>query len=179
MTNARVLLSVLLLAPAALAGQAIRLELTTTDQRGAAGWGEPELMVPSTKANKVAAAGTRPKNVIFLLMDTARADAFGPFARPDRIVKTPTYDALAAKSTVFTGAYDNENWTKPSVASYLSGLYPSTPERPTWRSFAACVYCAPDRLGTAERWGEWERKRHDPLLAPWFGDVAEDETADA
>ena len=111
---------------AALAGQAIRLELTTTDQRGAAGWGEPELMVPSTKANKVAAAGTRPKNVIFLLMDTARADAFGPFARPDRIVKTPTYDALAAKSTVFTGAYDNENWTKPSVATTLSGLYPST-----------------------------------------------------
>ena len=111
---------------AALAGRAVRLELTTADQRGAAGWGEPELMVPSTKDNKVASGGTKPKNVIFLLMDTARADAFGPFAKPDRIVKTPNYDALAAKSTVFTSAYDNENWTKPSVATQLSGLYPST-----------------------------------------------------
>jgi arylsulfatase A-like enzyme len=110
----------------ALSGRAVRLELTTTDQRGAAGWGEPEIMVANTPTVPVASTGKRPRNVIFLLMDTARADAFGPFAKSDRVVKTPNYDALAARSTVFTSAYDNENWTKPSVATSLSGLYPSS-----------------------------------------------------
>ena len=31
-------------------------------------------------------------------------------------------------------------------------------------------YCEPDKLGTAERWGEWDRKRHDPRLQRWFAD---------
>src|SRR5690606_10745229 len=88
--------------------------------------GEPEIMIPRDAAPKPAAPGAPPKNVIVLVMDTARADAFGPFAGPDRVVKTPAFDALAARGTVFAAAYDNENWTKPSVATTLSGLYPST-----------------------------------------------------
>jgi choline-sulfatase len=111
---------------AALAGKAVRLELTTSEQRGAAGWGEPELMVAAAKASRVAQGGKAPKNLILLVIDTARADAFGPFAGPDRVVKTPHFDALAARSTVFASAYNNENWTKPSVATLLSGLYPTT-----------------------------------------------------
>jgi arylsulfatase A-like enzyme len=109
-----------------LAGQALRLELSTTEQQGAAGWGEPEIMVARANADRAAPGGKRPRNVIVLVVDTARADAFGPFARPDRVVKTPSYDALAARSTVFTAAYNNENWTKPSIATSLSGLYPSS-----------------------------------------------------
>jgi RecB family exonuclease len=55
-----------------------------------------------------------------------------------------------------------------------SGLYPAIPERPTWRMWSSCAYCEPDKLGTAERWGEWDRKRHDPRLQRWFADpVAE------
>lgn len=140
---------------AALADRAVRLELTTKNQRGAAGWGEPEIRIERTAetpavagaaanagdadattttvaagnagtAAKPVVPGTPPRNVILLVMDTARADAFGPFAGPNRIVETPTFDALAAKSTVFARAYNNENWTKPSVATTLSGLYPST-----------------------------------------------------
>lgn len=110
----------------AFAGRAVRLDLTTTRQTGAVGWGEPELMVPAPSAPAPVAGGAPPKNVIVLVMDTARADAFGPFAGKDRVAKTPRYDALAKQSTVFTAAYDNENWTKPSVATTLSGLYPST-----------------------------------------------------
>jgi choline-sulfatase len=113
------------IALAAVAGRAVRLELETIDPRGTVGWGEPELMIehPTPVARP---AGNAPRNVILLVIDTARADAFGPFARPDRVVKTPVFDGLAARSTVFANAYNNENWTKPSVATTLSGLYPSS-----------------------------------------------------
>jgi hypothetical protein len=59
-----------------------------------------------------------------------------------------------------------------------AGLFPARPERPGWRLWPSCWYCEPDGLGTATRWAEWERKRHDPVLAPWFGDTPEDDAAD-
>ena len=58
-------------------------------------------------------------------MDTARADVFRPF-NARSTVRTPNFDRLGAESTVFLAAYANENWTKPSVATILSGLYPTT-----------------------------------------------------
>lgn len=51
-----------------------------------------------------------------------------------------------------------------------SGWFPARPERPGWRMFVPCEYCEPDHLGTAPRWAEWDRKRHDPRLLRWFGD---------
>lgn len=115
------------IALAPLAGRAVRLELTTFDQRGAVGWGEPELRIERVANKPVApAGGAPPRNVIVLVMDTARADAFGPFGGAERIVETPAFDELASRSTVFARAYNNESWTKPSVATTLSGLYPST-----------------------------------------------------
>ncbi|MCG5055754.1 MAG: sulfatase-like hydrolase/transferase [Myxococcales bacterium] len=111
----------------AYAGKAIRLELATTGAQGVTGWGEPELMVrPEDLAEPLALeAPTPPKNVVFLLIDTQRADVFDAF-NPNNGVSTPAYDGLAAKSLVFTKAYDNENWTKPSVATSLTGVYPVT-----------------------------------------------------
>jgi ATP-dependent helicase/nuclease subunit B len=50
-----------------------------------------------------------------------------------------------------------------------AGFFPARPERPGFRPFVSCEYCEPDHLGTADRWPDWERKRHDPRLAPWFG----------
>ena len=67
----------------------------------------------------------RPKNVIFVLIDTVRADVFKDF-NPNSNVETPFFDDLAGRSVVFRNAYNQENWTKPSVASILSGLYPAT-----------------------------------------------------
>ena len=54
------------------------------------------------------------------------------------------------------------------VAGIESGYFPNRPERPGWRLFVPCEYCEPDHLGTAERWDEWSRKRHDPRLTRWF-----------
>lgn len=110
---------------AAYANKALRIDLTTSAQQGGAAWGEPEIMVDGVPSPPVP-AGPPPRNVILLVMDTMRADSFETFAGAKHVARTPAFDAFAKKSTVFTAAYDNENWTKPSVATTLSGLYPST-----------------------------------------------------
>jgi choline-sulfatase len=107
------------------ANRAVRLELAT-EGTPAAGWGEPEIMVPPPRITApVRTTRDRPRNVILLVLDTTRADVFSAF-NPDSHVKTPAFDRLARSSTVLRKAYVNENWTKPSVATILSGLYPST-----------------------------------------------------
>ena len=107
------------------AGKAIRLDLVATGPQGLSGFGEPAVMVPPADKPPVEAAAARPKNVILILIDTVRARSFAAI-RPDNQVQTPTYDAFADKGTVFVNAYNNENWTKPSVATTLSGVYPTT-----------------------------------------------------
>jgi hypothetical protein len=59
------------------------------------------------------------------------------------------------------------------VAGIEAGWFPNRPERPGYRFYVSCEYCEPDHLGTAERWAEWERKRHDPRIAAWFGPIDE------
>ncbi len=71
-----------------------------------------------------AAAQLRPvRNVLVFLVDTLRADALRVY-RPESRVETPALTALAAESVVFEQGHTPENWTKPSVASLLSGLHP-------------------------------------------------------
>ena len=60
------------------------------------------------------------------------------------------------------------------AAGIEAGYFPNRPERPGYRFYISCEYCEPDHLGTAERWAEWERKQHDPRLAPWFGATGDD-----
>jgi len=111
---------------AAHAGQVVRLTLETTGEGGGAGWGEPDLVRPGPRPSvPLVTSDVRAKNLIYILIDTARQDAFSVFNRTTR-VKTPTFDNLVTSSLVFTDAYNNDNWTKPSVATILSGMYPST-----------------------------------------------------
>ncbi len=109
---------------AAYAGKAMRLSLVTEGADGVAGWGEPEIML-SKAPTPAMKEGKGPKNVILILMDTNRADNFAAF-NPKNKVKTPAFDAFAAESVVFQNAYNQENWTKPSVATTLTGTYPDT-----------------------------------------------------
>ena len=106
-------------------GQAIRLELATEGPRGLAGWGVPEIRAPQARPNRPALATKRPKNVVLVVYDTTRADVFSPFSKSSP-VKTPHFDALAATSTAFSNAYNNESWTRPSTVTILTGLYPDT-----------------------------------------------------
>jgi len=61
-------------------------------------------------------------NLLFVVLDAARADHFGAYgyARPT----TPSFDALAAESVVFDRAFSNASFTRASIASLFSGQPP-------------------------------------------------------
>lgn len=65
------------------------------------------------------------------------------------------------------------------VGGIEAGYFPATPKEPGWQMFVDCPYCEPDGLGTAERWPEWDRKRHDHRLARWCANANADASADA
>jgi arylsulfatase A-like enzyme len=65
-------------------------------------------------------ARSRP-NVLLVVLDTARADHFGPWGGRAR---TPAFDAFAAKGAVVSNARAAAPWTVPSHASMFSGLPP-------------------------------------------------------
>lgn len=67
------------------------------------------------------ASDARP-NVVFVCMDTVRADHLGCYGH-DRD-SSPNLDALAARSTLFLDVSATACWTKPSVPSFLTGTYP-------------------------------------------------------
>jgi arylsulfatase A-like enzyme len=64
-----------------------------------------------------------PANLLLLVIDCLRADAVGAHgsARPT----TPNLDALAAEGTTFRNAFAQASWTRPSLPTLLTGLYPS------------------------------------------------------
>ena len=75
---------------------------------------------------RVKAPGTpRAKNAILVLIDTLRSDKLDLYT-PDTPVRTSYLSSLSNQAMVFERAFAPENWTKPSTASLLSGLYPET-----------------------------------------------------
>jgi arylsulfatase A-like enzyme len=62
-------------------------------------------------------------NIVLIVIDCLRADHVGCYGyqRPT----TPTIDLLAAKGRRFKSAYSNAPWTKPSIATLFSSIYPS------------------------------------------------------
>jgi choline-sulfatase len=63
------------------------------------------------------------RNVLLFLVDTLRADKLAPY-NPDTRVQTPGLTRFLEGAAVMLRARSQENWTKPSVASLLSSLYP-------------------------------------------------------
>jgi arylsulfatase A-like enzyme len=68
-------------------------------------------------------------DVIVILLDAARADAFSPLGGPH---ETPAVARLAADGTVFRQAVAGASWTLPSVAGLLTGLYADTLGAEAW-----------------------------------------------
>lgn len=103
----------------AWSGRVVSLRLTNQGSEAVAvGAGVYEPPVSWTKPS-----GERARHVLVYLVDTLRYDKLGLYN--DKVsVPTPNFDAFAAEATVFEAAYDTENWTKPSTASVLTGLYP-------------------------------------------------------
>jgi choline-sulfatase len=112
---------------ARFAGQTVRVDLRGKGQgSGRLAWNAPRVMVPERPARSLEPA----KNVVVLVIDTLRADKLRPFNAETR-VKTPVIDRFASEGVVFELAQSPENWTKPSVASILTGLHPQTHQQKT------------------------------------------------
>ena len=109
------------------AGDTVRVDLVASGQgTGRVAWNSPRLLVPERAKRALEPA----KNVVVVVIDTLRADKLRPF-NPNTRVKTPAVDRFALEGAVFELAQAPENWTKPSVASILTGLHPLTHQQKT------------------------------------------------
>ncbi len=61
-------------------------------------------------------------HVVVYLIDTLRADRLGVYGADDGL--TPHMDAFARGATVFAQAASQSSWTRASVATLFTGLYP-------------------------------------------------------
>jgi choline-sulfatase len=66
----------------------------------------------------------RSPNIILIVVDTLRKDYLGCYGFRGDI--SPSIDALAKESIVFDHCISQASWTKPSVATILTSLYPET-----------------------------------------------------
>jgi len=63
-------------------------------------------------------------NVILIIVDTMRADRLGCYGYKKDT--TPNLDKFAEESVFFSQPVAQSSWTRPSIATILTGLYPST-----------------------------------------------------
>jgi len=99
-----------------LEGQIVDLTLVSDAERvgTVALWGAP-----------IVSGSDRPDlpNVIFYVIDGGGADFMSAYGYNRRT--TPNLERLAAQGTLFERAYSNASWTRPSTASFMTGLYNS------------------------------------------------------
>jgi arylsulfatase A-like enzyme len=79
---------------------------------------------PTPQAPPRTAAAPGVPNMVLLMVDTLRADHLSVYGYTAN--KTPHIDALAADSVRCAKAFSQASWTRPSVATIFSGLYPSS-----------------------------------------------------
>lgn len=73
--------------------------------------------------SKLAQTVSKRPNIVFILIDTLRADRLGAYGSEKGL--TPFIDSIAKQSVVFTQCFAPSSYTVPSVASIYTGLYPS------------------------------------------------------
>lgn len=111
-------------------GGIVRLSISTPatlDARGHIEVIAPALLVPGKARpeappyrRKDRTPVVRPPNIVLFLVDTLRADRLGVYGCPNRT--SPNIDAFASDAVVFRDAYAETSWTRPTVASLLTGL---------------------------------------------------------
>jgi arylsulfatase A-like enzyme len=94
-----------------LAGLAISAAVATATSTGSA----VDIMRSASRQQGV--------NVVMIIADTLRADAFAQRSGQD--VEQSGISRLAADGVVFERAYAQSSWTRPSIATILTSLYPS------------------------------------------------------
>lgn len=63
-----------------------------------------------------------PPHVVFVVVDTVRADRIGAFGYENSV--TPTLDRLATEGVSFQRTISQAPWTRPSIGSMLTSRYP-------------------------------------------------------
>ncbi len=76
--------------------------------------------------------GDAPPNILFITVDTLRADALGLYGY--KKPTSPELDAFAKTATVFEQAMSSSSWTLPSFASLFTSYYSSTHK--CWKIFS-------------------------------------------
>lgn len=120
----------------AYAGRDVRLILELASDRGAATgfWGAPVIRSRGGRPRAadaspgrdavVGAEGEAPRGVILIVADTLRRDQFEPFGYQRS--NAPHLARLAREGALFRDAIAQSSWTKLSVPSLLTSLYPTT-----------------------------------------------------
>jgi arylsulfatase A-like enzyme len=90
---------------------------------GAAATAAFDMMVKPKSVPQQAGTAQGP-SVILIIADTLRADHVGAYG--STATKTPSMDRLAKDGVVFENAFTNSTWTRPSVATIVTSLYPSS-----------------------------------------------------
>lgn len=126
----------------ALAGKAVRLELAATGCAQAA-LANAALVVPGTAPELK--RGAPPKYVVFVIMDSLRADhirAFNPKARAE----VPTFDKLAESGTVFLQNYVQGNESQVSHAAMWTSMYLAKHKSPNMKDVLPDRYVTIDEV---------------------------------
>ncbi len=98
--------------------------------RSAAVWAPEEAREPAGETPALAAGRDEPAAealparppIVLHLVDTLRPDRLGCYGRSQS--PSPRLDAFAREAIVFENAFAQSSWTKPSVASLFTGLWP-------------------------------------------------------
>jgi choline-sulfatase len=75
-----------------------------------------------TEAGNLPAPPQGAPNVLLYVVDTLRADGLSRYG--NRAVETPAVDQLAREGSLFVDAQAPSSWTRASIATILTGLYP-------------------------------------------------------
>lgn len=75
-----------------------------------------------TPAQQAAAPAAKPVNVLFVCIDTLRADRLGCYGYARKT--SPNIDRLAARGVRYERAYATAPWTLPATTSLMTGLLP-------------------------------------------------------
>ena len=79
----------------------------------------PEAPPPEGSGDQLVPGKT---NVLLVMIDTLRADHLGAYGYDEPT--SPNLDELAGSGVVFDQAFANCSWTRPSIGSLLTGVYP-------------------------------------------------------
>lgn len=78
---------------------------------------------PDEEATTAAPVEKAPIDVVMVMIDTLRADHLGTYGHD--LPTSPFMDRFAAEGVLYENARANCSWTRPSMASVLTGLFPA------------------------------------------------------